>query len=183
MSEQLDSGFSIQTKLGGTVRNPQFLAEGGQGYVYRVTYNGQEKALKWYKPGSLQDKNAFYENIWQNVMRGSPSEEFLWPIDVTEQCDGTFGYVMDLRPEGYYEVTDFMLCHVRFRGYKTAIDAALRIVSAFRKLHNAGFSYQDLNDGNFFINPENGRVLICDNEASRATWPRKLSCANTCRTA
>jgi DNA-binding helix-hairpin-helix protein with protein kinase domain len=71
---------------------------------------------------------------------------------------------MDLRPEGYYDVTDFMLCKVRFKSYKTAIDAAMKIVSAFRKLHNAGYSYQDLNDGNFFINPENGKVLICDND-------------------
>ena len=164
MNEQLDSGFSVKTKLGGEVSAPQFLAEGGQGYVYRVLYNGQEKALKWYKPGSIQDENAFYDNVWQNVMRGSPSEEFLWPIDVTERRDGTFGYVMDLRPEGYYEVTDFMLCKARFRGYKTAIDAAMKIVSAFRKLHNAGYSYQDLNDGNFFINPQNGKVLICDND-------------------
>ena len=164
MSEELSSSFSIRTKLGGTVSSPQFLAEGGQGYVYRVTYNGQEKALKWYKPGSIVNKSAFYDNIWQNVMRGSPSEEFLWPVDVTEEQDGTFGYVMDLRPEGYYEVTDFMLCHVRFQGYKTAIDAAMKIVSAFRKLHNAGYSYQDLNDGNFFINPINGKVLICDND-------------------
>ena len=164
MSEQLDSTFTIQTKLGWTVSDPHFLAEGGQGCVYRVTYNGQEKALKWYKPGSLQNLDAFYENIWQNVMRGSPSEEFLWPIDITEQRNGTFGYVMDLRPEGYYEVTDFMLCNVRFRSYKTAIDAAMKIVSAFRQLHNAGYSYQDMNDGNFFINPQNGKVLICDND-------------------
>ena len=27
-----------------------------------------------------------------------------------------------------------------------------------------GYSYQDLNDGNFFINPQSGDVLICDND-------------------
>lgn len=31
-------------------------------------------------------------------------------------------------------------------------------------LHRHGYSYQDLNDGNFFINPESGDVLICDND-------------------
>ena len=97
-------------------------------------------------------------------MRGAPSPEFLWPLDITEWVDGTFGYIMDLRPEGYYEVTEFMLCHVRFRSYRAIIDAAMKIVSAFRILHNAGYSYQDMNDGNFFINPQNGKVLICDND-------------------
>jgi serine/threonine protein kinase len=44
------------------------------------------------------------------------------------------------------------------------VNAALRITAGFRELHNKGYSYQDLNDGNFFINPKNGDVLICDND-------------------
>lgn len=31
-------------------------------------------------------------------------------------------------------------------------------------LHRFGYSYQDLNDGNFFIDPQTGDVLICDND-------------------
>lgn len=165
MSEILENGFRVKTLFGGTVKVEKFLAEGGQGGVYIADYNGEKKALKWYKKSGLgENPKAFYENIKQNVMRGAPSPEFLWPLDITEWTDGTFGYIMDLRPEGYYEVTEFMLCHVRFQSYRAIIDAALRIVSAFRILHNAGYSYQDLNDGNFFINPQNGKVLICDND-------------------
>ncbi len=165
MSEVLENGFRVKTLFGGTVKVEKFLAEGGQGGVYIADYNGQKKALKWYKKGSLgTNPNAFYENIKQNVMRGIPSPEFLWPLDITEWVDGTFGYIMDLRPDGYYEVTEFMLCHVRFKSYRAIVDAAMKIVSAFRILHNAGYSYQDLNDGNFFINPQNGKVLICDND-------------------
>lgn len=165
MSEILENGFRVKTLFGGTVKVERFLAEGGQGGVYIADYNGEKKALKWYKKSGLgENPKAFYENIKQNIMRGAPSPEFLWPLDITEWTDGTFGYIMDLRPEGYYEVTEFMLCHVRFHSYRAIIDAALRIVSAFRILHNAGYSYQDLNDGNFFINPQNGKVLICDND-------------------
>jgi len=165
MSESLENGFQVKTLFGGSVRVEKFLGEGGQGRVYLAKYNGQNKALKWYKKDRLGEKPAaFYENIKQNVMRGTPSPEFLWPLDITEWVDGTFGYIMDLKPEGYYEVTEYMLCHVRFKSYRAIIDAALKIVSAYRILHNAGYSYQDLNDGNFLINPQNGRVLICDND-------------------
>lgn len=164
MSEELEKGFQVKILFGGTVEVENFLAEGGQGKVYIAYYNGEKKALKWYKKGSLgQNPTAFYENIRQNVTRKAPSDEFLWPLDITEWSDGTFGYIMDLRPEGYYDVTEYMLCHVRFQSYRAIIDASLRIVSAFRILHNAGYSYQDLNDGNFFISP-NGKVLICDND-------------------
>lgn len=165
MSDVLENGFCVKTIKSKTVKVEKFLAEGGQGGVYIVDYNGQKKALKWYKKGCLgKNPGAFYENIKGNVERGAPSPEFLWPLDITEWMDGTFGYIMDLRPDGYYEITEYMLCDVRFKSYRAAIDASMHIVSAFRKLHNAGYSYQDLNDGNFFINPENGDVLICDND-------------------
>ena len=165
MSETLQNGFKVKTLFGGTAKVEKYLAEGGQGAVYVVDCDGEKKALKWYKKGSLgADPNAFYDNIKQNVMRGAPSAEFLWPLDITEWTDGTFGYIMDLRPAGYHEITEFMLCQVRFKSYKTIIDAALHIVTAFRCLHNSGYAYQDLNDGNFFINPNNGDVLICDND-------------------
>lgn len=165
MKEQLEEGFQVKTLFEGTVEIEKFLAQGGQGSVYIVNYNGEKKALKWYTEKGLGDNpNAFYDNIKQNIMRGIPSKEFLWPLDITEWRDGTFGYVMDLRPDDYYELTQFMLGKVQFKSYKVAVDAALNIVSAFRKLHNTGYSYQDLNDGNFFINPDNGKVLICDND-------------------
>ena len=64
----------------------------------------------------------------------------------------------------YYYIPNFMLGRVKFSSYRTVIDACLNIVDAYRKLHNVGYSYQDLNDGNFLINPENGKVLICGND-------------------
>ena len=163
----LKAGTVIKTKYGGSVKVEKYLAEGGQGEVYVVSCNGgrDKKALKWYKTNALgKNPHAFYENIEENIKRGSPDQAFLWPEDITEWVNGTFGYVMALRPSNYYELTEFMLCNVRFKSFRTIVDAALRIVSAYRILHNAGYSYQDLNDGNFFIDPNTGKVLICDND-------------------
>lgn len=165
MSEKLGAGTRIKMLYGEAVVE-KWLAEGGQGDVYQVTYNGEEKALKWYKTiGMGKDPEAFYGNLKNNVLKKSPSPEFLWPLDIAVwEKEGVFGYVMDLRPEGYYEISDYMLTKVRFKSYRAAVDAALHIVSAYRILHNKGYSYQDLNDGNFFINPENGDVRIGDND-------------------
>lgn len=166
MAEKLVKGTRISTILGEAVVDG-WLAEGGQGDVYCVKYNGEDKALKWYKPSALgRDPNAFYMNLEQNVRNGPPSETFLWPLDITprDQASGSFGYIMDLKPEGYYEVSDFMLTNVRFSSYGAAVDAALKIVSAYRILHNKGYCYQDLNDGNFFIHPVTGDVRIADND-------------------
>lgn len=160
----LENGLRMKTEFNRELEVTRFLGEGGQGEVYLARYDGRPAALKWYKENSLKNPKAFRENLNQNVMRGAPSSEFLWPLDLTPWDRNSFGYVMDLRPEGYYDITDFTLCHVRFPSYKAVIDACLSIVSAFRILHNDGYSYQDLNDGNFFINPATGKVLIGDND-------------------
>lgn len=164
---KLMEGTRMRTLLNGEVVIDEWLADGGQGDVYRVSYNGTQKALKWYKQSGMGgEPGEFYKNLKNNVMTGPPSPEFLWPLDLIEpqQEGGVFGYVMDLKPQGYYEVSDFMLRRAVFASYRTAADAAMQIVSAFRLLHNKGYSYQDLNDGNFFINPLDGKVLIADND-------------------
>lgn len=161
MSE-FEAGKLIPTQKGIPAKVVKYLAGGGQGDVYIVEYNGEKKAMKWYKPGALKDPNKFYESL-ENKGK-SPDKAFLWPLAVTEKLDGSFGYIMDLRPEGYYELCDFMLAKVKFPSFKAAVEACIRIVTAFRLLHNNGYCYQDMNDGNFFINPQTGDVLICDND-------------------
>ena len=69
-----------------------------------------------------------------------------------------------MRPEGYNELAEYLVKKARFKSNRAIINAALDICCAFRALHLKGLSYQDLNDGNFFINSETGRVLICDND-------------------
>ena len=138
------------------------LGRGGQGIVYLVTYNGEQYALKWYMQSY---KPAFYANLENNVKTGAPDKSFLWPLAITKPNQhGSFGYIMKLRPPEYEEVGAFMLAKARFASPEALIEAALQICSAFQRLHINGLSYQDMNDGNFFINPNTGDVLICDND-------------------
>ena len=147
------------------------LGEGGQGIVYKVEYDGKPMALKWFKKGAWKKPSDVYNNLKKNIDRKSPmdssSEElFLWPKDITEWVDGTFGYVMELRPKEYIEFTEVLVSEgdSGFPSFKAVVEVCIKIVSAFRLLHNAGYSYQDMNSGNFFIKPKTGQVLICDND-------------------
>ena len=80
-------GAKLKTKNHHTVIVEQELGSGGQGTVYRVSYDGKPKALKWYHtknfktPEKLED---FYQNVSTNVENGPPSPVFLWTEDVTE---------------------------------------------------------------------------------------------------
>jgi len=125
---------------------------------------GEEKALKWYFVEKIKDPQAFYDNLQSNIKHGSPSAEFVWPEALTEWTGGAFGYLMRIFPPEYKSFPKFLLAKARFQDYTAMVNAALNIVEAFTKLHNSGYNYQDLNDGNFAINPANGDVLICDND-------------------
>ena len=161
----LKANASIKTVNGEEIIVKNEIGEGGQGIVYKVLYKGKERALKWYSKGVGDNSERFYENLKRNIEKGSPASTFLWPLALTEIKDKKyFGYVMELRPSCYKDFNLFLLNKVQFKNFSAIVNAALQIVASFKKLHNLGFSYQDLNDGNFFINPENGDVLICDND-------------------
>ncbi|MGN0978151.1 MAG: hypothetical protein ACI4PH_08870 [Faecousia sp.] len=165
MDAILQNGTIVKTTDGITVTVEKLLGEGGQGWVYQVLYGSERKAMKWYKRSGLgRDPEGFYSHIETIVRRPVPSSEFLWPTAVTLWYNDAFGYIMDLVPKGYYEMTYYLLGKVRFPTFRAAVDASLHIVSAFRILHSAGLCYQDMNNGNFFIEPATGNVLIGDND-------------------
>ncbi|MDR1362547.1 MAG: serine/threonine-protein kinase [Spirochaetaceae bacterium] len=160
----LPKGFSIKTRNMAKVVVDQKLGEGGQGAVYQVDYNGASKALKWYSGKKIKAPGKFYANLENNIKRARPSDAFLWPEDITVKSGAAFGYIMDLRPPEYKDFTKFLIGREGFASITAMTNAALQITAGFRELHRKGCSYQDLNDGNFFINPKNGDVLICDND-------------------
>ena len=160
MSE-LRTGEKISLLNGGFVTIKKELGRGGQGIVYLVDLNGQPKALKWYH--NMPDDN-FYNNLANNVMNGAPSPAFLWPERITEKQRGSCGYVMALRPNNYFEFGNFLLAKKSFKSFQAMMAAAMKICNGFMMLHRFGYSYQDLNDGNFFIDPDIGDVMICDND-------------------
>ncbi|MBQ1516699.1 MAG: hypothetical protein IIZ46_00645 [Clostridia bacterium] len=160
----LKQGDIIRLRNGNTAVICSKLGEGGQGSVFLTEISGQQYALKWYHKGTVKEPDIFYRNLENNIEQGSPSDAFVWPLFLTEKNDSEFGYVMNLLPKSYKCFTDYLLTKEKFASISVVVNAALNITNAFRELHRRGFSYQDLNDGNFFIEQKTGDVLICDTD-------------------
>ena len=137
------------------------LGEGGQGVVYRVSDKRKSYAMKVYsKPVSQEFRN----NLIANIERGSPSQAFLWPLTFLDFENGQCGYLMDLRPKNYASFVSYLTGKTVFRDLTTKIRWSIELCLAFKKLHESGYAYQDLNDGSFFLDPETGALLICDTD-------------------
>ena len=175
---ELKIGQEVEMEYGGTAVVEKIIGSGGQGVVYLVEYNGMKWALKWYDINKIKDPAEFKNNIKRNITDGAPSNKFLWPRYMTKDApDGTFGYLMELKPDSFDSFVDILNTYklvvdpltgrahkevVRFTDLHAMVTAVINIVNAFRQLHRVGKSYQDLNDGGFFINVDTGAVLVCD---------------------
>ena len=146
---------------GSTMKVLDLLGDGGQGEVYLVDYDHNKYALKIYKDIQYDD---FKNNLRSNIEKGSPSDNFLWPKKLVELEDGNFGYLMDLRPNNYSSFVSYLNGKDGFKDRKTMIKWCIELCTSFKKLHEMGYSYQDLNDGSFFFDGDTGELLICDND-------------------
>ena len=137
------------------------LGSGGQGEVYLVDDGNSQYAFKYYIDIPSAD---FKYNLRNNIAKGSPSNNFLWPKEFIEFDDESCGYIMDLRPKNYCSFVSYLTGKTKFKSKRIMLNWCIELVKSFKELHERGFSYQDINDGSFFLDPETGKILICDND-------------------
>lgn len=159
----LRSGDKLASTNRGEVVVGDHLGTGGQGAVYkarRTDGGNDEVAVKWYLPAS--QRPDMRKQITALVDEGAPSHRFLWPEDVVSRGD-EFGYVMPLRPQAYAGIPKLLRRKVSVK-FPELVRAAGEVVAGFMALHQRGFYYCDISDGNLFFDPKTGDVLICDND-------------------
>ena len=146
---------------------------GGQGEVYEVIFSGEALAAKWYFPKIASRDKGLAERLRDSIRSSSPSDAFLWPISLLEpsakSCvdlnipEGSFGYLMRLRPDGYVAAINHSSARISI-SIRNVIRACFYLAEAFGYLHGKGLCYKDISLGNIFIHPKNGGILICDND-------------------
>lgn len=155
-----------------SIDKDKFIAEGGQGGVYKVSTKKGVYAVKWYNElWTARDK--FRADLTHLIDIGPPDEpegvgkRFLWPLDLVTDSSGGFGYLMDILEERFCESRDIRnpkkpevvkpnlinLCQISFL-----------LAHSFRALHLKGYCYKDISDRNILVDPKDGEILICDND-------------------
>ncbi|MFE6364508.1 protein kinase [Streptomyces sp. NPDC057806] len=161
MSGMLDSGTRLAVDNGDEAEIIGMLGAGGQGEVYRVRTAAGEKALKWYYPTCATPEQAAI--VQELVERDFDDDRFLWPEAYVAGYRGSFGYLMELRPERFKGLPDLFRRQLR-TSTGALLTACLYTVEAYQALHSRGIAYRDISWGNVFFDPATGEVLVCDND-------------------
>ncbi len=137
-----------------------FIGSGGQGEVYKATYNRKDVAVKWYYKNTATPEQR--KILTYLVKTGAPNEKYLWPMELVQNAK-SFGYIMRLRPNEYKKITDLMKRRID-PTFRELITAGIYLSDSFFQLHAKGLCYRDISYNNIFINPDTGDILICDND-------------------
>ncbi len=164
MISLLKKGHILKTvRSGQPCTIQEFIGGGGQGEVYRATWDNHNFAVKWYFPHAAtgEQRNALEKLV---TIHKQPTMQFLWPLDiVTSQQLPGFGYVMRLRERRFHGLIDLMLNRVD-PSFSSLVIAGLNLADSFFRLHAEGLCYRDISFGNVFFDPQTGEVLVCDND-------------------
>ena len=157
----LKDGTKLLSKHRITYTVVRFIASGGQGEVYEVEdKSGRRFALKWYFTHSATKYQL--KLIERLIERGAPDDRFLWPLDIISK-DSLFGYIMRLRPPVYKSIVDLMKRRAE-PTFSALCMAGINLADGYQSLHSQGLCYRDISFGNLFFLPQDGDVLICDND-------------------
>ena len=153
---------------------------GGQSDIYQITWNEKTYALKWYNR-SLED--AVGSNQYKAILAYSAlnldTEYYTFPLAIVSENENPesgalFGYIMNLIPDGFYEMHDYLLAdgdprQIKFKSFHAMIYAGMNIVSAVHQIHHIGCCCGNLGPGNVVINPSSGNIRMIDCEIIAST--------------
>jgi DNA-binding helix-hairpin-helix protein with protein kinase domain len=149
-----------------------FVGEGGEGQVYRVSTGGRNLALKWYHPGYQQNDPHLRQRIKSITETNPPNERFIWPMElVSAEKLPSFGYVMPFLDPRFRSMKDLVSRRIAETPpyidptFRTLTTAGMHLAEGYLRLHTgAGLSFRDVSWNNCRIDPQTGDIAIFDND-------------------
>lgn len=157
--------FSKKTKLdaisGNKITIKNHIASSGRKDIYNVSLSNEDGdyILHWYKE---YPSDEMYDAIKIMYETDKPSESFLWPAEVTEIYEDSYGYVTKKISDNYVSFSDVLSGSKSFVSKRATIECVINSAISFLNLYEKGLCYFVFEPSMFFVDCNSGDVLIGD---------------------
>lgn len=162
---EFHKGSEISLESGDTIEvSGDYLKKGGQGYIYRASFNNNPVILKWYHSKSVLNNTDFRSNLHE-LTKLKQISGFVMPRMLTTIRNGEFGFIMEQIPDDSNIVQLSSVIYdpdIEFKATKARIEAPVLIAESFAALHEKNLVFRDINDTNIFVNIRSPKIYICD---------------------
>lgn len=115
------------------------------------------------------------KRLIQNMLTekdGAPLKSFIGPMDMIElPASKGFGYIMERVDLNQYLSVPQLRHKDKFPDAETICKIGINITHFFARVHISGLCYKDINEGNVYIHPKTGEIIVldCDNISTQHT--------------
>jgi len=127
--------------------------------IYSVKLKNDEFILNRYYPTAENDERL--KKIEILIKKGSPGDNFLWPVNIIFDHSGEkLGYLTPKPEKRYISIYD-ILNRKTSAMPGTLVLIGIKIANCISTFHSNGYFGGDLSLNNFYCDPKNGEILMC----------------------
>ena len=116
-----------------------------------------ECVLIWY---NNYPSDEMYDNIKMLYEIGCPDEVFLWPIEVTELYEESYGYIVRKMDNSLQSFGDILSGKAIFDTDKARVECSISLITAFIKLYEKNLCYFVFSPDMLWVDCATGKIIL-----------------------
>ena len=151
------------------------LGAGGVAKVFHAHKVGDKKEYVFKEYVPKPETRMIHATIKKNLITliqkplldasGNKLSHFVPPLDIIALKSGGFGYIMEkVDTSSFKSIEKILNHHDYYPDARILCRFCKSFASFFKTIHLKGWCYKDINEGNIYINPDNGDFWVIDND-------------------
>lgn len=155
----LSKGLVLDAISGRKIKIKKHIGSGGKCDIYDIALSDSkdECVLIWY---NHYPSDEMYDNIKMLYENGCPSDAFLWPIEVTELYEESYGYIVRKMDNSLQSLGDILTGKASFDTYKAQVECSINLIAAFIKLYEKNLCYFVFSPDMLWVDCTTGKITL-----------------------
>lgn len=155
----LSKGVVLDAISGRRIKIKKCIGSRGKCDIYDIAFydTKDECILIWY---NYYPSDEMYDNIKMLYEIGCPDDTFLWPIEVTELYQESYGYFVRKIDNSFQSLGDILSGKACFDTNKARVEYSINLIKSFIKLYGKNLCYFVFSPDMLWIDCSTGQIVL-----------------------